>query len=79
MTANYCLEVTTREGVVALSRIVNVLALLDITPQEIRGHCDGEGMRIRLQFDAEPRQAALCQARLGVMAAVESLASCAVA
>lgn len=67
------LELTTRGGVHHLARVVNVLALMGVTPTEIRGVSESDGMRIVLLFHAPPRQAQMCAARLGALVVVEQV------
>jgi hypothetical protein len=74
MTEEYRINVATRDGVYGLSRVVNVLALLAITPLDLRCRAVVGGMRIDIRFRAAPETSALCRARLGAIPSIDAVA-----
>jgi hypothetical protein len=64
-------SVGTFGGVQDLSRVVNVLALLDLDLMHLSVKRAGSGLDIRFSLSVSPRGLGLCLARLGALAAVE--------
>jgi hypothetical protein len=66
----YQLCLATRGGVQDLSRVVNVLALLDLTVVAFIARRRGRGLAIEAQLAGEPKNIALCVGRLRALIAV---------
>ena len=64
------LIVETHRGIHDLSRVVGVLALLDLTPVALTCGPSGEGLIIRARLEGTEEKHALCAARLRALASV---------
>jgi hypothetical protein len=74
MSERRCLRLLVSGGVRGLARVVDVLALLELTPEALYSVSVDDGVSIRLEFTADARRAALCQARLRQLVVVRNLA-----
>ncbi|MBI1200651.1 MAG: hypothetical protein GC203_22540 [Phenylobacterium sp.] len=74
-TAEHAFEISARDGIYGLNRVLAVFALLGIAPGELQGRQDQDQDRVRIgvRFRADPRRAQLCYERLSGMACVESV------
>ena len=66
----FAFVVRTRGGVSDLSRVVNLMALLDLTPRELDVRADRCGLRMRLRLVADERACSLFVNRLRALPAV---------
>lgn len=62
--------IRTHGGAYDLSRVVNLLALLDLTPRTLDVRADGCGLRVRLRLAADERACARFVNRLRALPAV---------
>ena len=67
------LRVLTHGGVQDLSRVVNVLALLDLHPLALTAHRRAHGLEIEADLPSDDRQVELCRARLLALSSVEQV------
>lgn len=72
MRSRFDAHVETAGGVGNLSRVVGVMALLDLTPQVLTSHGNHSGLSIDIQFVAHRRDAELCLSRLRALVSVTS-------
>jgi hypothetical protein len=72
-TETHQMEVLTRGDVRSLARVVDVLALLEMTPEDLHSARHEEGLRIRFRLTADGRRADLCRARIRQLVVVQSL------
>jgi hypothetical protein len=75
MLGDWDIHVETRGGVETLSRVVGVLALLELTPLGLRSESSGDGLQIRLRLTCLQRDHALCVARMGALVCVRAIES----
>jgi len=66
------LAICVGDGVRGLSRVVNVLALLEITPLELSATAGGDGLEVTASLAAEGRAARLGLERLRALPCVRS-------
>lgn len=70
MTRQLDFRVRTQGGVCDLSRVVNTLALLDITPISLTAERGSAGLTIDLRIDEDDRTGQLFADRVGALPAV---------
>lgn len=64
------LQVDTQGGVQDLGRVVNVLALYDLTPLTLRVEAEGDGLRMQMRLEAEEAACMRCIGRLDALPAI---------
>lgn len=74
VTTEHAFDIAASDGVYGLSRVLNVFALLGVTPKDLRSCAEQDRLRIVVQFQAEPHRARLCQARLSALPCITSVA-----
>ena len=72
MTTLQDFHVETHGGICDLGRVVSVLALLDVTPLELKVQRGEIGLKIDLRIDESLRTSTLCVARLQALVSVSA-------
>jgi len=72
MSGRHRFEVVARGGARGLARVLDVLALLDLTPDDLQSLRQGDDVIIQISFESEPRLAQLCRARLRELVVVRA-------
>jgi hypothetical protein len=72
MSVRFEAHIETLGGVGNLSRVVGVMALLDLTPLVLTSYGGPNGLSIDVQFVAGRREAELCMSRLRALVSVTS-------
>jgi hypothetical protein len=72
MSQRFEAHIETLGGACNLSRVVGVMALLDLTPLVLTSRGGASGLSIDVQFEAGRRDAELCLSRLQALVSVTS-------